>query len=190
MEITISVQLTLKDQWFFSASSQASWCYLQEFCCGLINRVTWSQTDRSLPILLLSATRSPNSVKSPWKPLRNVLAYFQKNIKHILKKKEKKRKKYFKKALVGEMLHCKKISLATYGKFTRIVPLSRVCVSWACSLRECICLWMLTVIFVVLFEQRNSVKIPFFGLSKGQLNCDGWISSFRTSIQTVIIGAE
>lgn len=111
MEITISVQLTLKDQWFFSVSSQASWCYLQEFCCGLINRVTWSQTDRSLPILLLlSATCSPNSVKSPWKPLRNVLAYFQKNIKHILKKKrEKKEKKYFKKSIGWwNKSHCKK----------------------------------------------------------------------------------
>lgn len=67
---------------------------LQEFCWGLITRMTWSQIGVPLPSLLPSATRSQKSVKSCWEPLRNVHAYFRKSIKSILKEE-----------FVGEISH-------------------------------------------------------------------------------------
>lgn len=49
---------------------------------------------------------------------------------------------------------------------------------------------MLTVICVVLFAQGNSVNIPRFGMPRGQGSSDGRLSSFRSSVQTVITRAE
>lgn len=95
-----------------------------------------------------------------------------------------------KKKIVGEISYVVKNTISCLQEIHNDYSLSRVCVSLACSLTEDICLWMLTVIFVFLFAQGNNVNIPWSMLSRGQGSSDGRLSSFRSSVQTVIIRAE